>query len=400
MRRSAGCRRQPVMTIRNCPTPAPDDFSPISASQIRPLDRPGIDLHLRPSCNATVAGHAGSCAVITMNRHINTKTFRGLILFCLTLLCGSGCSFTRDSDTSADQPLRPAAFGEAVLLGKLENRDIREASGMAASREHPGVLWIVNDGGNAPALYAVNMRGAHLGRVRIRNAQNVDWEDIASFRADGIAILLIADFGDNYARRSDNVLYFVHEPSIAGHSGQFDISAEWFRQVRFEYEDGPRDCEAVAVDPDGNQILLLTKRTAPPVMYVLPLETKMKSSSMVARRLAVVENLRPPAAAPAVVNRRFEKLRSQPTAMDISPNGLEIAILTYGDGYLFRRPAHLRWSQVLQNPPEWIRMPTLRQAEALCFGADGQALFVTSEQLPAPLYRLDRHLPSQRGKSP
>ena len=318
----------------------------------------------------------------------------------LALILGSGHTFAHDSEDDAVEPQRPAPFGDALLLGHLQNRIITEASGMAASRLHSDVLWILNDGGDAPALYAVDLQGAHLGRMRIRNARNVDWEDLAAFRIDRAATLLIADVGDNRAQRADAVLYFVREPDITGHSVPFDISVDWYRRMRFEYADGPRDCEGVAVDADRNKILLVTKRTVPPVIYELPLQLDGEQPLMVARRIAVVQHLQPPAAAPPVEDFRFEKLRSQPTAMDISPDGSEIAILTYGDGYLYRRPAHLDWSKVFRNPPQWIRMPKLRQAEALCFSADGQSLIVTSEQLPAPLYRLDRRSASHQGSIP
>ncbi len=318
--------------------------------------------------------------------------------FFLLLMFGSGCSLTRDSELETVRSLPPAPFGQAVFLGHLENQDITEASGIVASRLHAGILWVANDGGDAPALHAVDMRGAHIGRVNIRNAQNVDWEDLAAFRVNNTAFLLIGDFGDNHARRKQNDLYFVREPDISDHPGQFDFSVDWYRRIRFVFEDGPRDCEAVAVDPDRNQILLLTKRTAPPVLYALPLRTEKEEPLMVARRLAVVDNMVPSAAASLSGDVRFGKIRSQPTSMDISPNGSEIAILTYGDGYLYRRPAHLGWPAVFRKPPELIGMPALRQAEALCFTANGQSLIVTSEQLPAPLYRLDRYLPLQGGR--
>jgi hypothetical protein len=321
-------------------------------------------------------------------------------MIAFALMVAAGCTAVVDRSSAAAERLRPAAFGEPSLLGYLENREITEASGMAASRRHSGVLWIINDSGDAPVVYAVNMQGAHLGRVRIRNAQNVDWEDLAAFRLDDAAMLLIADFGDNHARREENDLYIVREPDIAEAADRHEISVDWHRRVRFVYEDGPRDCEAVAVDPENNQILLLTKRTVPPVLYSLPLRTEKQQTVLVARRVAVMQHLRPPEDAPAVRGLRFEKLRSQPTAMDISPDGSEIAILTYGDGYLYRRPAHTGGSNAFRNPPQWMRMPSLRQAEALCYSADGQSLFVTSEQVPAPLYRLDRQLPIERGTTP
>jgi hypothetical protein len=42
-------------------------------------------------------------------------------------------------------------------------------------------------------------------------------------------------------------------------------------RVRFRFEDGPRDCEAMAVDPEQPRALLLSKRTEPPVLYELTL---------------------------------------------------------------------------------------------------------------------------------
>ena len=265
---------------------------------------------------------------------------------------------------------------------------------MVASRKNPGILWMINDGGDAPILYAVDMQGAHRGRVRIRNAQNVDWEDLAAYRINSLDMLLIADFGDNHARREANELYFVREPDLGDLSHPFDITVNWHRRLRFVYENGPRDCESVAVDPDANQILLLTKRTTPPVLYSLPLVSEETPAVIVARRLAAIENMLPAPASGSTGDIRFKPIRSQPTAMDISPGTMEIAILTYGSGaYLYRKPPHFTWTEGFRKPPLWIALPALRQAEALCFSADGQSLLVTSEQLPAPLYRLDRIAP-------
>jgi len=315
----------------------------------------------------------------------------------LAVTFGTGCTLAREGDEAAVKALRPAAFYDAVFVGHLENRNITEASGMVASRKNPGVLWIANDGGSEPVLYAIDLQGAHIGRVTIRNAQNIDWEDLAAFHIDHSATLLIADFGDNHARRKEYQLYFVNEPDISEKPDRFDFAVDWHRRVRFVYEDGPRDSEAVAVDTDNNQILLLTKRTVPSVLYSLPLRAENSQAVMVARRFSVVADMLPSPGAGV----RFNRLGSQPTAMDISPDGSEIAILTYGSGgYLYRRPAQLGWADGFKMPPEWIGMPALRQAEALCFTADGRSLVVTSEQLPAPLYRLDRHSSFQRQGAP
>jgi hypothetical protein len=82
-------------------------------------------------------------------------------------------------------------------------------------------------------------------------------------------------------------------------------------------------------------------------------------------------------------------IRSQPTAMDISPDGKIIAVLTYKQPYLFYRQGNESWPRVFARPPISLDMPRMRQAEAMCFSTDGTKLIVTSEKLPAPLYQLD-----------
>ena len=75
--------------------------------------------------------------------------------------------------------------------------------------------------------------------------------------------------------------------------------------------------------------------------------------------------------------------------MDISPNGKIIAVLTYKRPYLFYRQENESWPRVFDRTPIPLDMPRMRQAEAMCFSKDGMSLVVTSEKLPAPLYRLD-----------
>jgi hypothetical protein len=75
--------------------------------------------------------------------------------------------------------------------------------------------------------------------------------------------------------------------------------------------------------------------------------------------------------------------------MDVSPDGSTAVVLTYKNGYIFQRMAGEDWAQAFKKIPQLIRLPRLRQAEALCFAADGRTLFVTSEKIPAPLLRLD-----------
>ena len=159
------------------------------------------------------------------------------------------------------QPPQPQIFGNAVYAGQIENSEIDEASGLAASRRRSDLLWTHNDSGAPPRLYAVGVDGRDHGAVDVRGASNVDWEDLAAFQIDEVPYLLIADVGDNDAERRSVMLYIVEEPELR--RDRFEdgtaVSVAWSLEVVFE--DGPVDCEGVAVDVPGQRVLLVSKRT-------------------------------------------------------------------------------------------------------------------------------------------
>lgn len=287
---------------------------------------------------------------------------------------------------------RNAPYKEAVYVGDLGDNTITEASGIASSRLNDRILWVVNDSGNAPLLYAVGVNGADYGRVRIANVKNNDWEDLASFRIAKTSYLLVADVGDNFSTRESVLLHIVREPDIM--AGQIErkgeISVAW--SIRFRYEDGPRDCESVAVDVTSGRILLLTKRSNPPVFYSLPLHPQNGKLILTARKLTVLKTIPQPQKEKR--KHRHDKKLSQPTAMDITPDGTAAVILTYKDAYYFHREPGESWIKSFSRYPLIITLPIegknlMHQKEALCLGPDGKTIFTTSEGFPAPLYRID-----------
>jgi hypothetical protein len=152
--------------------------------------------------------------------------------------------------------------------------------------------------------------------------------------------------------------------------------------MTYTYEDGPRDCESVAVDVVNKKILLLSKRDNPPVLYELLL-TKQKNA--VARRCAEIK----PLPQKTQDNADFSKHSNQPTAMDISSDGLSAVVLTYDSAFYFSKKESADWSTVFSGSPKEISYPPLRQAESVCFNRDGSSIFITSEQLPAALFKID-----------
>lgn len=304
----------------------------------------------------------------------------------IAIVCSTG-SLNAASDMGPKT--KPTPGTGVCFLGHLADETLSEASGMVASRKHKNLLWVINDGGNPPLIHAVGLNGSNRGHVRIRDALNTDWEDLAAFQLDGLPYLLIADCGDNDRRRKSSYLYIVEEPRVGSSTIPADFSVPWKWRIEYSYSDGPRDCEGVAVDMGNQQILLLTKRTDPPVIYALPLVSIENEKIQLARPLATIKGIPAPTQQDLSEDPLFGRFRSQPTAMDISPDGETMAILTYKRPYLIHRRGNESWSRAFDRPPLPLVMPRMRQAEALCFSVDGASLFVTSEKHPAPLYRVD-----------
>jgi hypothetical protein len=320
---------------------------------------------------------------------LKTTIGYGYFIFAFLFIQACTVAVFEDTEKTAAKPIKPAIYQNAIQIGYLAHRELNEVSGLACSRLRNDVLWTINDSGSGPFIYAANTQGAHLGKVRVLDAQNQDWEDLASFRLRDVAYLLIADVGDNDEIRTDYFIYVTEEPAITEKIDPAGQSVAWKYRIRFTYEDGSRDCESVAVDLQGRQILLLSKRTVPPILYTLPLFTQNRDNVQVAKRLTAVPVIPRPTLQDIIEDPRFGYYRSQPTAMDVSPDGSTAVVLTYKNGYIFQRTAGEDWAQAFKKIPQLIRLPRLRQAEALCFAADGRTLFVTSEKIPAPLLRLD-----------
>lgn len=100
---------------------------------------------------------------------------------------------------------RPAPL---QMLGRLDHPPIREASGIVASRRHPGVFWIHNDSGNPPALFAVKGDGTLLREYAV-GVPNIDWEDIA---IDDDGHLYLGEIGNNINRIPVRAVYRLDEP--------------------------------------------------------------------------------------------------------------------------------------------------------------------------------------------
>ncbi len=292
----------------------------------------------------------------------------------------TGCSTLPPVSASAPEP-------ETIMT--IADERLSEISGMACSIRKPGVLWVHNDSGDEPRLFAVGPDGQTLGVLEITNANAKDWEGMTLVNIDGIPWILIADVGDNFAVRDDLTIYLLPEPDPADFADQPIMQVSAPSVMPFRYEDGPRDCEGVAVDPVNWEILLISKRTEPPVLYTLPLMTECDDDDgpYVAKRIAPIAGIVPPTAAEKLIPGRLGMYRSQVTSFDISGDNHTAAVLTYGNLYLYERPVGERWIDVLTKTPQRIPVKGLPQSESLCFDENGATLLLTTEAAQPPLQR-------------
>lgn len=266
----------------------------------------------------------------------------------------------------------PIRYGPGRELCRLENRGITESSGLACGRLNPGVFWTHNDSGDTARVFAFDSEGRDLGVFRVTGASHRDWEDMASFRVGRRGYLVLADVGDNARKRKQCAIYIAEEPRVtlpvkgpirrpASTLRKRPASAKVIQQIRFVYEDGPHNCESVAIDAKARTIYLVSKVAGLGCkVYALPIPARKTPKPSVAKAVATL-------GIPVT------------TAMDMSPDGLRVVVLTYGNAFEFTREPGEKWGEAFGRKPRVITMPRRPQGESICYGSDGKTLYLTSE---------------------
>ena len=227
----------------------------------------------------------------------------------------------------ASQPAH-IRYAKGRRIAILSDKSINESSGMACGRRNKDVFWTHNDSGDEPRIFAFNRK-------------------------------------DNAGKKKKVTLYLVKEPKLRTDKTPAAGRIPLVMKINFTYEDGPDDCESVAVDPTTRTIYLLTKRRKRSV-YMLPIPDKPTDKTLSARAIAKLD-------------------LSWTTAMDMSPDGLRAVVLTYTDAYEYTRRPNEQWAQAFARKGRRISMPRRRQGESICYGPDGKTLYLTSEKVPTPL---------------
>lgn len=261
-------------------------------------------------------------------------------------------------------------WGLPVAGAAVQAARLNEISGLAPSRKHPGIAWVIEDSGNRPVVYALELAtGATVAKVHLRGAVNVDWEEVRLGPCEPGSdrnCIWVAETGDNARIRSDVALLRLEEPD--------ELSARsCFKAERFpvQYPDGPQDVEALYFGEDRLPRLVSKLRDGAAVVYR---STGLENGTLereLSWMVTLDGQLRPPAEGPLP----YRVTAADAVAGQVLLRTYEATLLVAGDRQCT------------------ISSPVESQGEALALDPRDGALWWVSEGEHPVLYRAERREP-------
>ncbi|MGV9815158.1 WD40 repeat domain-containing protein [Streptomyces cellulosae] len=223
---------------------------------------------------------------------------------------------------------------------------ITESSGLAASRQHPGVYWTHNDSDDGPYLYAVDGgTGDTVARLTLTGIGTP--RDVEAISVGPGNRLFVADTGDNLGGTWPYVwIYELPEPK------RLQDATVQATQYVVKYSDGPRDAEAMVVHPKTGRVYLIDKHEDGGHLYEGPAKLSPEGDN-VFRPIAPVELWTTDAA--------------------LSPDGQDLAVRGYFGGI------HYAWNGGKLQRKDRLSVPLQGQGESVTYSADGSRLLFGSE---------------------
>lgn len=256
------------------------------------------------------------------------------------------------------------AFSMVFVLARsiheavVEEMEIDEASGLAASRKHPGIFYTHNDSGGKSIVYTLNSSGLMPAKLLLEGIRNRDWEDIAVGvdPATGKSCVFVGEIGDNGARHRSVYVYRFEEPELTDTMiviGKVD-------SIEIVYEDGARDAETLFIDPKTGDIIIVSKREEQVGVYRVKYPYSL-SEQNIARKVASIP-------------------MSMVVAGDITADGKQILIKTYTGVYRYKRKGKEDIAKAFASKPKAMPYRIEPQGEAIAWDARGKGYLTLSER--------------------
>lgn len=229
---------------------------------------------------------------------------------------------------------------------------INENSGLAKAWQED-YYWTINDSGGNTELYMINPKGRVFDTLLVNDSKNIDWEDLAK---DDKGNIYVGDFGNNGQNRKDLTIYKFRNGKTE------KITFHYADQDHFPAKDKVFDCEAFFWY--GGKLYLFSKdwsRKHQTQLYSLP----DKAGDY------------------ALLPEQNIFLKSPVTSADVSPNGKEFALLSYGKIYVFE----ISDGKIDFSKPKSCIKIGRNQMEAIAYVNDTDFV-MTNEQ--RKIYRVNR----------
>ncbi|MDX3575774.1 WD40 repeat domain-containing protein [Streptomyces sp. FL07-04A] len=241
-------------------------------------------------------------------------------------------------------PLAFAADGDKGFT--VEDPRITESSGLAASRQHPGIYWTHNDSDDGPYLYAVDgATGKTVARITLTGVGTP--RDVEAISIGPGNEIWVGDIGDNLGGTWKYVwIYRLPEPEKL-----VDRTVKATQYV-VKYSDGPRDAESLLVHPKTGRVYIIDKKEDGGHLYEGPAKLSA-SGANIFRPLAPVDLWATDAA--------------------FSPDGSQLAVRGYFGGISYA------WNGGKIKREGRLDVPLQRQGESVSYSADGSKLMYGSE---------------------
>jgi hypothetical protein len=138
--------------------------------------------------------------------------------------------------------------------------ELSEISGLEKISD--SLLIAINDGGNEPILFFLDLKGTITRKVRVSNASNTDWEALVIDEK----YVYIGDFGNNMNERKDLCIYRVNRQDIAtlNEVTAEKMSISYKEQTEFPPKDHERYFDAEAMTYFEGQLWIFTKNSTKP----------------------------------------------------------------------------------------------------------------------------------------
>ncbi|WP_031478819.1 WD40 repeat domain-containing protein [Streptomyces bicolor] len=239
----------------------------------------------------------------------------------------------------------PASAADGNEDFTIKDPRITESSGLAASRQHPGIYWTHNDQDEGAYLYAVDSAtGETVATITMTGVGTPrDVEAIAIGPGNEI---YVGDIGDNDGVEWPYVwVYRLPEPK------QLKDQSVRATQYVVKYSDGPRDAESLVVHPKTGRVYIIDKQEDGGHLYEAPAELS-PSGTNVFKPITPVDLWATDAA--------------------FSPDGRTLAVRGYFGGVAYD------WNGGKLKRLERISVP-LGQGESASYSPDGTKLMLGSE---------------------